>query len=1209
MNKIFKVKRNALNQTVVTSELAKNSGKLKSILFAASALTVVTPAFATENEAYSATNNNIVAGKTTEVFEVSTADVVFNPTQEQAESGDKAFVHSNPIEKTGKLSPHEFYVTSGGNKDNDKPKSVVSLDNLTLSLTEEVKNIDVITQPGFFGNTNIPAETTERYSGGLKASYGGKIAANNVKINIDTKSLTQNPQDKRIGDGLFNNPEIYNNAYLIGVLAGTEGSSQASDESSKIPNAKNEIVINGNYDFTAKRAFSGNEDSVSVPLIYGLQAIQNNDFGEAGLISKDSKKIEKVPTGLSPQSEVTVKGKYTADIEGANVYGVIVSGQKTASSPMPTVNLNDTDIAIKALNGSAIKVGASIHRESPQVIVSQIQPPSNALAPSVNGAMDISDLLGSIFGNNEGNFGDILNNIGGGSTSSPSDLVAVLEGMGYELSPEVKEALKKPTIDINNGGGAGQLNFKKDAKVSIKATGNNYFDAPIVVSHAGSTLNASEVNSFSITPTYFAIRTGDFGNNLNTASSFDGDITVNINNAKIEYSEVATASQFAPKPSIIFTDSHPNEHSKVTFTGDFNIKASEDGLLAYNPSGKLDLTLSGSGTATGAISQNSKILQKHDGSEKAFVGETKLVVKNGATWKLGDNEKAKFASDANPDVTTHISRLKEIILENGGILDAGVKENVRKDGDDPFHIKLEKIAAVNEKVNKTGTGQFSNNGGIINLANDNYNDELLIEGDYSSNGGKLQVNTLWNVDGTDAAENKSDKLIITGKVTGKTEVIPVSVDNTKQLIDGTIDGLEVYKSSPVVFLEDASNANDSFFSTTGVRTRNLTEVQLTSENVDIPGDPDGSQLKTIKRFYWTNVAKPEPSVVDSDVAPPVNIDIQSQATDSMDNTNTGNQPQPPVHQTGNTEIILSKTAPAYLLTNQNNLAVGKALIDTMHERRAGAVLNQPLWVRLVASQHKSSSLNRLESKNNFNIVQIAYDVLNHKNEDKQQFTTIFASLGKGNATFKDLRSSENGWLVGSRETGKTKSDYIAFGLGNSIFYKNNVYFDIYGQFNLLTNKYNSVNGVKAKNKGYGFGVSAEVGKAFNISEKFDVEIQGQLIAQRMNLGKIKDDVFESKKQTLTDLDSRLGLRAIYKPSLNTEIYSIVNLKQQLVNKVSNDFNFKVGKAKTRGEIGFGVNSNISKNLALYADVRLEKSLGGKSKHQNYKGNLGIKFQW
>ena len=49
-------------------------------------------------------------------------------------------------------------------------------------------------------------------------------------------------------------------------------------------------------------------------------------------------------------------------------------------------------------------------------------------------------------------------------------------------------------------------------------------------------------------------------------------------------------------------------------------------------------------------------------------------------------------------------------------------------------------------------------------------------------------------------------------------------------------------------------------------------------------------------------------------------------------------------------------------------------------------------------------------------------------------------------------------------------------------------------------------------------------------------------------------------------------------------------------------------AKTWGEVGLGAQFATSSNTHIYVDARYEQSLSG-TKHQGYKGSIGIKYSW
>ncbi|WP_255358764.1 ESPR-type extended signal peptide-containing protein, partial [Snodgrassella sp. CFCC 13594] len=188
------------------------------------------------------------------------------------------------------------------------------------------------------------------------------------------------------------------------------------------------------------------------------------------------------------------------------------------------------------------------------------------------------------------------------------------------------------------------------------------------------------------------------------------------------------------------------------------------------------------------------------------------TVSNGAQWQLKNKG----------DLTEQRSTLSSFNLTSGGVLDAGT-------------YKAEEYFV--------NVPEFNNNGGIISLINDSYQDKLTIEGNYSgSNGAVVKMNTLWNAPGSEnGADSTSDILSITGTASGSTTVMPIKADGTENIIDGNVQQVaSVLNTIPVVLV---GTSGETAFTGTA-QTTGATEVQL-AKRTGSSGD----------EYYWTMSAK------------------------------------------------------------------------------------------------------------------------------------------------------------------------------------------------------------------------------------------------------------------------------------------------------------------------------------------------------------------
>lgn len=257
-----------------------------------------------------------------------------------------------------------------------------------------------------------------------------------------------------------------------------------------------------------------------------------------------------------------------------------------------------------------------------------------------------------------------------------------------------------------------------------------------------------------------------------------------------------------------------------------------------------------------------------------------MNVDNNAVWTL----KKKDDLDSDKQRST----AKSVTLSKGGILDAGSNPA------DEYIVKVSSNSVDND-------GTFTNDHGIITLANQSYTDKLTIEGNYEGKDGVLKVNTKWNTTGDYLGTNsESDLLTITGDASGNTTVKAVKTDGTEDVIDGTIGELtDRYKRSvPVIKVLGKDNGTEgneinstdatkpyayntrSTFTGTA-KTTGAGELQLVSHK-----DDNG-----VTEYFWTLT------------------------TPNKDKT------------------IITPSAPAYTLVPRQNLELGYTMLDTLHQRR------------------------------------------------------------------------------------------------------------------------------------------------------------------------------------------------------------------------------------------------------------------------------------
>lgn len=598
------------------------------------------------------------------------------------------------------------------------------------------------------------------------------------------------------------------------------------------------------------------------------------------------------------------------------------------------------------------------------------------------------------------------------------------------------------------------------------------------------------------------------------------------------------------------------------------------------------------------IDETNKTAQAHSELTATFSDGAKLTglvhQDIGSTLTMNVDNKAVWFLNKKEDETEQRSTAKSVTLSNGGVLDAGSH---------PAEKYIVKVSS--NGADKDGT--FTNDHGIITLANQSYADKLTIEGNYVGKDGVLEVNTRWDTPGDySGAHSESDLLTITGDASGNTTVKAVKTDGTENVIDGSIGELaDRYKRSvPVIKVlgDDKGTANGEINSTdatkpyayntrstfTGTaKTTGAGELQLVSHK-----DDNG-----VTEYFWTLT------------------------TPNQDKT------------------IITPSVPAYTLVPRQNLELGYTMLDTLHQRRGE---NQTLswdkqgsywqdvekqsWGRLIGKHLKLNGKERFGLKTNMYGFQVGHDFdVKTKQDDEgkltRRFTGLYFGALRSHSKFYDEYRAKNGVVIADKLTSRVKTTALNLGVTDTRYNENGTYIDWVGQLSWLNNRYSSVDGIQAKNHGWGAALSVETGRPYalgkdktNNGDSWILEPQAQLIAQYLRLGNFNDGT-RAVSQKGYGLRGRVGFRLAY----NTPNDKQRTRTYYFIGNIWHDFkstsNALIGRDKltekfdrTWWELGLGSQFSLSENTYLYADARYEKSFDS-NRHKGYQGTVGVKYSW
>ncbi|MDO4698549.1 MAG: autotransporter outer membrane beta-barrel domain-containing protein [Pasteurellaceae bacterium] len=458
-------------------------------------------------------------------------------------------------------------------------------------------------------------------------------------------------------------------------------------------------------------------------------------------------------------------------------------------------------------------------------------------------------------------------------------------------------------------------------------------------------------------------------------------------------------------------------------------------------------------------------------------------------------------------------------------------------------------------------------------------------------GGELLVDTVWN---QEPQTSSSDMLHIKGNI----YPTKVTIVRTKSGIIGDIQQTLEEQFSPAVVKVDREHTGNLF--TGSAETTNAGEAQLTKRN--------GS-------YYWTLQA----------ITPPVENEyvpggIYAEAVGA------GQILQKPIYID-----IISKSVTGYIQQPFINRQMGLAQLGKLHERvgeqRAFSwdtiVRDKQLWARMSGERLGLQGKNRFGMNVKSGFVQFGHDMYFKQSENhSHQHAGVILSYGWAQSQFFDQYNAENGFIISDKFTGTAKTDMISLGGYRTYYSPTGAYVDLIGQMSWLGNRYNSY-GKRAKQNGYGVGLSIEVGKPFVLlNPKISFEPQAQLTYQGIWLNGFNDGVKQIQRTQQDSLVGRLGVRVNWSKALeqnSPQLYFTTNLLQTLKGRESK---ITVGHQQVKeafgdlvAEFGLGGQYPITKNLNLYGDVRYVIGIQDRNSihrdstlsQESYHARLGVRY--
>lgn len=479
------------------------------------------------------------------------------------------------------------------------------------------------------------------------------------------------------------------------------------------------------------------------------------------------------------------------------------------------------------------------------------------------------------------------------------------------------------------------------------------------------------------------------------------------------------------------------------------------------------------------------------------------------------------------------------------------------------------------------------NNGIVQLGDQTAGTTLTISGNYSSDNGVLQINTVLGGD-----DSKTDRVIIHGDSSGTTNV---------KLVNREGQGAQTGNGIQIIAVEGQSN---------GVFKLISDYVTKSGESAIVAGayaytlQHGGSKTGTDGNWYLVSGLTNVP-VDPNNPGQPTNPD------------NPGVQPaygaNVPVYQ-GYRDNMHSLMR---LATLQQRVGSRFELSEApRNDGDKSAPSLDYIWGRIdgTHSQLRAKSSTGMKQDINTLILQSGIDGLFYDGENGKVFAGLFGSYGTANGNvvslFGDGEINTKAWSLGGAVTWYSANDFYVDAQAQATWFDNELFSDT--AHRSLTDD--------QKHQGYAF--SIEAGQKISLDGNWAITPQSQLSWSSLDSGAFTD-VWGSKVDLERDSSflGRIGLSVEYNSKWQTTDGRNARSTAYLITNFYRDFeasrNIRVSGTKIKNEnqsnwmeIGSGIDvSWADEKYAIYGQGSVSAALEDASSNYMLKGNAGFKLRW
>jgi len=499
------------------------------------------------------------------------------------------------------------------------------------------------------------------------------------------------------------------------------------------------------------------------------------------------------------------------------------------------------------------------------------------------------------------------------------------------------------------------------------------------------------------------------------------------------------------------------------------------------------------------------------------------------------------------------------------------------------------------------------NAGTIDLSGGNdAQGRLTIKGDYQGNDGVLRVNSV--LAGDDAA---SDRLVVSrGAISGSTRLL---VNNL-----GGAGAATPQNGIQVVEARDGATSSATAFTQTQTLSAGAYDYRLFKGGVTAGSENSWFLRSTLVAAPPVAPVTPEPGVP-VDPGTPVDPAVEPAATPPVAAPAPG-QAELPAPVAGISTPLYRPEVPVYAAAPRGAALIARQALGTFHQRQGDQQLLEgqgglpAAWgqayggtLRQQWSGTVSPSLDG--DLYGFKVGQDLYARVSDSGYRQQ--VGVYVSHSRLDADVKGFALA-----VEDRSVGDLTLDGDSVGAYWTLVGPQRGYLDAVLQYTDLDGRARSQRGDKLNINGHAWTASVESGYPISVSERWTVEPQAQLIAQKVSLDGANDSISHVTYDAQVELTGRLGVRLegsftgssarLLQPYAQANLWHGDGGRDTLtfdgVDSIKTDYRY------TSLQLEAGLVAQVNEALSLHGSVQYASNLD--SRQQEASGvNLGVRWQF